>query len=122
MRGVHRSHTIEIDEQRDLVVASCGGYPYDLNMIQAHKALDAASRACTPGGTIYLFAECPDGLGRDDFLDWFDRWDSEILRESSAKVIRSTARPPGISMRIAETYNVRIMTAIDEAISQENAP
>ena len=60
-------HTIKIAEKRDLVIASCGGFPHDINMIQAHKTLDAAARACKRGGTIILLAECADGLGRDNF-------------------------------------------------------
>ncbi|MCA1816339.1 MAG: nickel-dependent lactate racemase, partial [Acidobacteria bacterium] len=40
------AHTIPIEEKRALVVASCGGSPHDINMIQAHKALDMATYAC----------------------------------------------------------------------------
>src|SRR3982751_20921 len=54
--------TVRITEKRPLVVASCGGYPYDINMIQAHKALEAASRACEDAGRVVLLAECRDGL------------------------------------------------------------
>ena len=42
-----------------VVVASCGGFPYDINLIQAHKALDMATQACNEGGTIVLLAEVP---------------------------------------------------------------
>ncbi len=69
-------HTIEITEKRNLVIVSCGGFPHDINMIQAHKALDAASRACADGGTIIFLAECAEGLGRNDFLNWFDAGNS----------------------------------------------
>ena len=52
-------NTIMINEKRDVVFVSCGGSPYDINMIQAHKALEAASHACNEGvGTIILLAEC----------------------------------------------------------------
>jgi nickel-dependent lactate racemase len=78
-------HSIAISSQRDLVIVSCGGSPYDINMIQAHKALDMAALACKDGGTIILLAECRDGLGRPDFIKWFDAADSpeleELLRE-----------------------------------------
>jgi nickel-dependent lactate racemase len=58
---------------------SCGGSPHDINLIQAHKALDMAAHACNEGGTIVLLAECSNGLGRDDFLKWFDVSDSPAL-------------------------------------------
>ena len=70
------AHTVPLFEKRDLVIVGCGGSPFDLNMIQAHKALDTAARACSDGGP-YSVAECSDGLGRDDFLDWFSAANSQ---------------------------------------------
>ncbi|MGI8670032.1 MAG: nickel-dependent lactate racemase, partial [Aridibacter sp.] len=43
-------HTIKIKEKRDVVIVRCGGFPHDLNMIQAHKALEMASHSCKTGG------------------------------------------------------------------------
>ena len=73
------THSIEIDEPRDLVLVSCGGLPYDINLIQAHKSLETAAHAVKEGGTIILLAECRDGLGRPDFLKWFAEADSRAL-------------------------------------------
>ncbi|MEQ8199887.1 MAG: nickel-dependent lactate racemase [Syntrophomonadaceae bacterium] len=64
--------TIPITARADIVVASCGGYPKDINMYQAQKALDAAALAVKPGGTIILAAECCEGLGEDVFRDWIE--------------------------------------------------
>jgi lactate racemase len=72
-------YSVAIPAKRDIVIASCGGFPHDINMIQAHKALDMAALACNDGGTIILLAECRDGLGRPDFLKWFDESDSRAL-------------------------------------------
>jgi nickel-dependent lactate racemase len=74
-----REHSVEIAEKRGLVVASCGGFPWDINLIQAHKSLEMAVHACREGGDIILLAECADGLGRADFLKWFDADDSRAL-------------------------------------------
>jgi nickel-dependent lactate racemase len=75
-------HSIEIESKRDLVIVSCGGSPHDINMIQAHKALDMASYACKAGGSIILVAECVDGLGRPDFLKWFESANSNALEQT----------------------------------------
>lgn len=72
-------YSVAIPEKRDIVIVSCGGFPHDINLIQAHKALDMAALACKDGGTIILLAECSDGLGRPDFLKWFDETDSRTL-------------------------------------------
>lgn len=52
---------------RDLVVVSAGGHPSDLNLVQAHKAFEAAWPALRPGGTLILVAACPEGLGAEEF-------------------------------------------------------
>lgn len=75
------SHSFELPAPKKVVIASCGGFPWDINMIQAHKALDAAAQACSEGGTIILLAQCSDGLGRPDFLKWFDSKSSRELEE-----------------------------------------
>lgn len=76
-----RSHSVGIVEKKDLVIVSCGGIPHDINLIQAHKALEMASHACKEGGSIILLAECRDGLGRPDFLKWFESHDSRELEQ-----------------------------------------
>jgi len=71
--------SVPIPTKRDIVIVSSGGFPHDINLIQAHKALDMAALACNDGGTIVLLAQCSDGLGRPDFLKWFDERDARAL-------------------------------------------
>jgi nickel-dependent lactate racemase len=71
--------SVPIPSKRDIVIVSSSGFPHDINLIQAHKALDMAALACNDGGTIVLLAECGDGLGRPDFLKWFDETDARAL-------------------------------------------
>jgi nickel-dependent lactate racemase len=106
--------TVRISERRDLVIASCGGFPHDINLIQAHKALDAASRACTDGGTIVLLAQCPEGLGRADFLKWFDAADSMALAARLCEKYQVNGQTAWSLLKKAERYRVKIATAIDE--------
>ncbi|HEV7699858.1 MAG TPA: nickel-dependent lactate racemase [Pyrinomonadaceae bacterium] len=110
-------NTIQVTELRDLVIASCGGYPHDTNMIQAHKALDAATGACKPGGTIVLLAACADGLGRSDFLGWFDSVDSGSLAAKLCEKYQVNGQTAWNLLLIAETYDVRIVTSLDDAVA-----
>ena len=107
-------HTLEITEKRDLVIVSCGGFPHDINMIQAHKALDMASRACTSGGTIVFFAECADGLGRKDFLSWFEAESSDALAEKLCESYQVNGQTAWNLLRKAEKFDVRIITSLSE--------
>jgi len=63
---------VPIKGKGDVVIASCGGYPADINFIQSQKSLDFAYRGVKPGGVLVLLAECRDGIGNADFLKWFD--------------------------------------------------
>jgi lactate racemase len=66
--------TYEFDSPRfDLVIASCGGYPKDINFIQSHKAIHNAAMFVRDGGLLILYAECRDGVGSRTFLPWFEK-------------------------------------------------
>lgn len=72
VRFAEQMNIITIDAPADIVIASCGGFPKDINMYQAQKALDAAVLAVKPGGTIILAAECEEGLGEENFAEWIN--------------------------------------------------
>ncbi len=49
---------------------SAGGYPKDINLYQAQKALDNAKHAVRDGGVVILAASCAEGLGEEVFERW----------------------------------------------------
>jgi nickel-dependent lactate racemase len=108
-------NTITIPGKRDLVIVSCGGYPHDINMIQAHKALEAASGACNDGGTIVLLAECPEGTGRGDFLNWFDASDSRALAAKLCEAYRVNGQTAWSLLSKAERFDLQIISAMANA-------
>jgi len=59
-----------IQEKAEVVIVSAGGYPKDINMYQAQKALDNAYQAVKTGGTIILIAECLEGIGNTICEEW----------------------------------------------------
>ena len=62
--------TVSIPQRADIVLAGAGGYPRDLNLYQAQKALDHAAHAVQSGGVIILVAECGEGFGNQTFETW----------------------------------------------------
>ncbi len=61
-----------VSRQYDMVVASSGGYPKDINFIQAHKSLHHAAAFVKDGGKLILFSECADGIGSETFLKYLE--------------------------------------------------
>ncbi|MBE6636286.1 MAG: nickel-dependent lactate racemase [Ruminococcaceae bacterium] len=59
-----------IPKKADIVIVSAGGFPKDMNMYQAQKALDNAKHAVRDGGTVIWLAECTEGLGEHTFEEW----------------------------------------------------
>jgi nickel-dependent lactate racemase len=107
-------HSLEIREKRKVVIVSAGGSPYDLNLIQAHKALDMAAHACVEGGTIILLAECGDGLGRTDFLKWFECADSGALETRLRKAYEVNGQTAWALLTKAERFSIHIVTTLEE--------
>lgn len=112
-------HSVELDEQRPAVIASCGGFPHDINMIQAHKTLDMAANACLEGGTIVLLAECRDGLGRPDFLKWFDEPNARALEERLRENYEVNGQTAWSLMTKAERFRVYLVSALPPEVVQK---
>jgi nickel-dependent lactate racemase len=108
------AHSVNITEKRGLVIVSCGGLPYDINMIQAHKALDMATQACLDGGTIILLAECSDRLGRADFLKWFDSENSAALERRLREHYEVNGQTAWALLTKTERFSTHIVTKLDE--------
>lgn len=105
-------HSQQISAKREVVIASCGGSPYDINMIQAHKTLDMAAHACVEGGTIVLVAECSDGLGRDDFMKWFEDENSRALELRLREKYEVNGQTAWALLTKTERFRVHIITSL----------
>ena len=61
--GIYR---LPIDEPADIVITSPGGFPKDINLYQAHKAMQNALPAAKKGGIILTVACCKEGIGEEN--------------------------------------------------------
>jgi nickel-dependent lactate racemase len=63
------------EAQTELLVTSAGGYPYDIDLIQALKAVFNHREAVAPGGVVVLVAEAAGGVlrGMKEWMGWADR-------------------------------------------------
>jgi nickel-dependent lactate racemase len=68
--GIPRARQIcqtYVHHQYDVVIASAGGHPKDINFYQSQKALTHAALLTRDGGTIVLVAACPEGSGSQPY-------------------------------------------------------
>ncbi|MEW6357489.1 MAG: nickel-dependent lactate racemase [Planctomycetota bacterium] len=54
-------HTFPL--KADIVIVSCGGHPYDFDLVQTKKGLVPAMECVREGGAIIMIGQCPDGWG-----------------------------------------------------------
>jgi nickel-dependent lactate racemase len=61
---------LKVDRAADVVIASPGGTPKDVNLYQAQKTLDNVAGAVRNGGAVILVARCQEGFGQQAFEEW----------------------------------------------------
>jgi len=61
---------VAVAEPYDILIASVGGYPKDINIYQSQKGLFHAARVVRDGGTLILAAECSEGGASPHYEEW----------------------------------------------------
>jgi lactate racemase len=84
-RYVDDHFRVDISEQADVVITSCGGYPKDINFYQSYKTIYNAHFALRKGGTMVLLSESREGLGSDDYASVFTNYSNNTDREAALR-------------------------------------
>lgn len=129
-----------ITELGDIVIATPGGLPKDLNVYQTQKALDNAQWAVKEGGIIILVGECGEGYGESTFAKWIeeahcaDDLISRIHKEfrlgghkaaaiakvtKKAKIFLVSALPEEMVKKLYMTPFSNLQTAYDAALAEK---
>lgn len=86
--AVRELYAVPVPAPVDLMIASPGGHPKDINLYQAQKGLAHASAVTKSGGRMILCASCPEGAGNADY----ERWMRQPQIDSHAAVFAEFAR------------------------------
>lgn len=121
-----------LETEYDLVVASSGGYPKDINFIQAHKSVHHAAAFVKDGGKLIIITECIDGIASNYFLKYLETGSFErayeMLEENyegnggtALSMMTKTKRIQifmytSLDLRICQTLNV---TKVDNKEAQQ---
>jgi len=126
---------VEISEKADLVIASAGGSPKDVNLYQSIKTLINAREAAKPGGSIIILTESPEGLGGDaDVQDIILNYNSVVEREDALRQNYSISKYVGyyfcetaakfdlilvssLDPDLLKTANITVVRTLDEALN-----
>lgn len=98
-RTVEDIFGVPIKAKADVVVATAGGFPKDINLYQGTKAQDNAVLACKPDGVVIMLLACPDIAEPPDFSEWFDY---ETLHDRELALRKAFTVPGFVALKCGE--------------------
>ena len=108
-------YEVPIEMKADVAIVSAGGFPRDINVYQAQKALDHADKATKVGGTIVLIAECPQGYGEKTFEEWMYEatCPDDMIRRIKEKFIMGGHKAYGIC-KVAKEKEIILISSLSK--------
>lgn len=107
--------SINVTKKYDILIVSCGGFPKDINMIQAHKSLNRIQNIVKEGGTIFFFAECIDGYGNKHFENFFEYKTSGAMIRELIKDYQINKQTAYSLKLLTEKFNVYLYSALNKS-------
>ena len=101
---------IPITELADVVIASGGGYPKDINLYQGTKSHMNVADAVKPGGIAIIMLECPDIKEPAVFTDWLIKSDLKKTEQEVRDNFYMAAFVAYKSRCIIEDHTVYLVT------------
>jgi nickel-dependent lactate racemase len=108
----------EVGGEYDVVVVSCGGYPRDVNFIQAHKAIDMAFGLLKAGGTIVAVAKCLEGAGHKDFMPWFRLGGRAEMERELRRKYQIYGQTALATLRKSEAVDILLLSGLERGTAE----
>ena len=106
-------YTLHPGRRRKVVVASAGGSPKDINLLQAHKAIRHASLAVEDGGLLLMAAACREGIGSESLEEDFSGGRDEVPSRVSRKYTLNSQAAMSIH-EITGRIEVRLLSGLSD--------
>ncbi|MBU3182586.1 nickel-dependent lactate racemase [Clostridium psychrophilum] len=112
---VDQSDSFTIKEKADLVIATAGGFPKDINFYQSSKLLMNSREAVKKGGTIIALTECSEGLGgNDEVRSMLMNYNTLIEREEALRKCYSISKHVSVlACETAHNFNLILVSNLD---------
>ena len=107
-------------EPADIIIVSPGGWPKDIDIFQAHKALEHAKNAMKEGGSIILVAECREGYGNRVYEEWLKYGRDEVIERFKSGFVMGGHKAALIAA-LSKKVNLYLVSSLpDEAVRKAN--
>jgi lactate racemase len=112
-RLVDEMYLVDVPCRADLVIASPGGYPKDIDLYQSQKAIEEATQVVKPGGNVVVTARCNEGSGSELFETWMQEAYSahDIIRRIQEEFVMGGHKAYQIAREV-QRANVHLFSEI----------
>jgi nickel-dependent lactate racemase len=109
---------VNIKKKSDIVIASAGGAPKDINLYQSIKTLINAKEAVVDRGTMIVLAQCSEGIGEiKDIKDMILNFDNMLDREKDLRENYTISKFVGYFFcETGEKYKLILVSEIDPVL------
>ncbi|MCL1992162.1 MAG: nickel-dependent lactate racemase [Spirochaetes bacterium] len=108
-----------IEKEADLVIATCGGYPKDINVYQLQKTMDNAWCAVRQGGVVIILGECVEGSGSATYEKLMRENDTPEKVEATVKAdFQIGAHKAYAVTRLMKKAEFILVSALDESMAK----
>lgn len=117
---VEQVYGVPVDEPADIVIASCGGYPKDINIYQLQKTMDNAWCAVKDGGVVIIIGECEEGSGSAALEKALEENPSpDAIKEQLEKNFVIGAHKAFAITRLMKKAKFILVSALDKKIAEK---
>jgi nickel-dependent lactate racemase len=112
---VDEMYRIKVKEKASIVITAANGYPHDIDLFQAYKALHSVLPVVEDNGIIILVAECSDGHGNEVYEAWMkNHRTSKEIKEKLMKSFVTGAHKAYYHLKAIEEHPVILVSRMDK--------
>jgi nickel-dependent lactate racemase len=102
-----------LKKRADFAIVSAGGYPADINFVQAHKSIENASYALKDKGLMLVLSECAEGVGSGVFRDWLKYRDIRRIESELRKKFVVSGHTALCAMMKSERFDIHMLSGLN---------
>lgn len=111
---VDEMYSTTVSEYADAAIIAADGFPHDINLYQAMKAIQTAIGSIKEGGTLVLVAECKEGHGSDKFYNEMGNFEtSDEIKQDLLRQFVMGKHKIYYMLRAAERVKMYTVTDMD---------
>ena len=110
-------YRVNVPHKVEAAIIAADGFPHDINLYQAMKAIQTVIDVVKEGGTIVLIAQCKEGHGSEKFYNEMGKYgSSEEIKEDLMKKFIMGKHKVYYMLKATEKVKLYMVTDMDSEL------